>query len=1161
MINQKSHEQLLLWLSSSYWLIEAQLFNVRARRGNDTLKWARNMPEFRTWVRSDLETESPERVLWIRGPLGIGKSTMAGYFIDLLKCLYPASVAYFFCKAGQSGLTSAIDILRTLAHQCCANNREALSTLDSLRTSGFRIDESLGIQFLFEKLLHDPLIRSHQEVFLVIDGLDEADWEKRDSVEDHSEMDLLVECLSTLPLTRLLFISRPSADISRIIPQLIIKPIRNENRPDIRAYIIRTVERSERLRIHFENEGIDPIDYFAKHANGIFLWVVLVLRQLAKAKSTSTFRIYVHRFSEISGDMERLYSSILSRIASDDRIWVREILRWVAVEDRNKFNITLDVLQEAVEWTLRDTLPEFKKFLEIECGSFLDVLWSEKGLYAQLIHETVRVFLFDRTACPPEFWIDHQDVHSHVATVCLDILINGMGTATTRNCMRYALSHWTEHIAQISLERPGPDLLDKLHQFFKSPCIKRWVAVLITNEEEHVDDEDVKPLYINFEERDIQIVIKYLHGMERVHGCDRIAKQVSIDRRMTSRDGASLNWAREILINPWKLGEIVGRYSAEIWLYESLKYSEIENAFRLALKQFCKSHGQRMDNVRFVKSLSERSFSCVRQWLSCPGRTVKWRNLALASFRLGEWNDSIAGYNEARRVEMLSPIDWRRLGAAYLKTGNYVCAISMLQITIKHNPNDLYAWELLWKAYRRVNAAQGVLNALDRAIKIIQLSDFETTGYTDEINMFHRRFLPIFMGEAFAEKGDHDNRIKLYERTIKRNLTEWWAKQFLADAYDAKGDILSALEVYEKAQRMNSNDRWASIAWRAITFGRDNSMCNNLRIPAITFLRNLNSDPDWFLVHNKYYSRQFRIHLMHTFNHSSAVDCVAFSPDGRYIATACYDSDQVFDIETGMKVASFFDEEMDMTLAHCRGKICFSFDGQYLASAGSNSDGIIRIWQISKNHLKSRLASHTARVTSICVLGSGNLLISGSDDYTVRTWDMDTAIEIRKFILRSEVISMALSYDGKLLAIALGDHSLSLLNNESGIIRHAEDLPYIEGSIAFTRHKYELAYRSDSMVYIWMWNLLNVPIIEKDEEVSSDQDMRPTGYEIDRFHCTDGVIELVWNYDSRLFICDSADGSVEIWDREDGQPLFRLCSHKLPGTNKHIRLLTYKFTQ
>jgi hypothetical protein len=112
---QQKDEELLRWLAPSHWLVEAQLSLFREQRGENTLQWARDMPEFQTWRLSNLET-SKDRVLWIRGTLGVGKSIMAAYFIDLLKVHYPkAIIAYFFCRSKQAGLMEARDIIRTLA--------------------------------------------------------------------------------------------------------------------------------------------------------------------------------------------------------------------------------------------------------------------------------------------------------------------------------------------------------------------------------------------------------------------------------------------------------------------------------------------------------------------------------------------------------------------------------------------------------------------------------------------------------------------------------------------------------------------------------------------------------------------------------------------------------------------------------------------------------------------------------------------------------------------------------------------------------------------------------------------------------------------------------------------------------------------------------------
>ena len=135
---------------------------------------------------------------------------------------------------------------------------------------------------------------------------------------DHSprpEIEILLRHLATLSSTRLLCISRGEADVSRIIPNSITKSLsKNDNIEDIDTYVQQTINGSEMLKMHFQNQQIDPVEYFHRNANGIFLWVMVVLHQLAQTKSTSQFRKFLNGFSDATGNMERLYSSVLSRI-------------------------------------------------------------------------------------------------------------------------------------------------------------------------------------------------------------------------------------------------------------------------------------------------------------------------------------------------------------------------------------------------------------------------------------------------------------------------------------------------------------------------------------------------------------------------------------------------------------------------------------------------------------------------------------------------------------------------------------------------------------------------------------------------------------------------------------------------------------------------------
>ena len=262
------------------------------------------MPEFSEWRRRPFGLDGEGQILWIHGSLGIDKSIMAAYFVDLIKCLHPiARVAYFFCHSEEEGLRTASDILRMLAYQCAQNNRYAVSQFSSLRARGFRIENDIGVNFLFEELLQKMMCETKEETYMILDGLDEADITTHD--ERGPQMNVLVKRLCSLLYMRLLFISRPNFHVSSIVPNLIVKSLsRDDNLHDIRTYISTTVFASRRLQINFETEQVDPLEYFHKYANGVFLWVVLVLRQLATIKSLSNFRECLHSFARAPGDME-----------------------------------------------------------------------------------------------------------------------------------------------------------------------------------------------------------------------------------------------------------------------------------------------------------------------------------------------------------------------------------------------------------------------------------------------------------------------------------------------------------------------------------------------------------------------------------------------------------------------------------------------------------------------------------------------------------------------------------------------------------------------------------------------------------------------------------------------------------------------------------------
>ena len=98
---------------------------------------------------------------------------------------------------------------------------------------------------------------------------------------------------------------------------------------------------------------------------------------------------------------------------------------------------------------------------------------------------------------------------------------------------------------------------------------------------------------------------------------------------------------------------------------------------------------------------------------------------------------------------------------------------------------------------------------------------------------------------------------------------------------------------------------------------------------------------DWYAVFNPEIPRVLDVGLVQSLTHESVVCCVRFSHDGKYIATGCNRSAQIFDVHTGERAAILVDESVDKEGDLYIRSVCFSPDGRYLATGAE--DKLIRV--------------------------------------------------------------------------------------------------------------------------------------------------------------------------------------------------------------------------
>lgn len=114
------------------------------------------------------------------------------------------------------------------------------------------------------------------------------------------------------------------------------------------------------------------------------------------------------------------------------------------------------------------------------------------------------------------------------------------------------------------------------------------------------------------------------------------------------------------------------------------------------------------------------------------------------------------------------------------------------------------------------------------------------------------------------------------------------------------------------------------------------------------------SRDDWFVIFNQAVPRVLDVDLVHTLNHDSVVCYARFSADGKYVATGCDRSVQIYDVATGEKLCVLQDD----SIADNGGDVyvrslCFSPDGKYLATGGE--DRLIQV------RLPTWIPSYTAK--------------------------------------------------------------------------------------------------------------------------------------------------------------------------------------------------------
>ena len=256
--------------------------------------------------------------------------------------------------------------------------------------------------------------------------------------------------------------------------------------------------------------------------------------------------------------------------------------------------------------------------------------------------------------------------------------------------------------------------------------------------------------------------------------------------------------------------------------------------------------------------------------------------------------------------------------------------------------------------------------------------------------------------------------------------------------------------------------------------------------------------------------------------HAEYIFALSFSKDGRRLTSlSCDGSLQTWEVETRKTVSSVMLDSVD--LVNC---VAISPDGQMLA--GGASDHSIRLWDIKTlRQIGEPFIGHDKDIVSVAFSKDGRRLVSGSYDNTIRVWDIKTHKQIGEPLAYQEenVLSVALSPDGRRIVCGAFEQNIRIWDVDS----HEQIGPLMNGNhgsvyaIAFSPDGRRIISGStEDSIHIW-------------DAVTH----RQIGGALEAYR--NHVDCVVYNENARKLACGLSDGSIRILDavtyKQVGSPL------------------------